>query len=81
MHGAPSTCGEWARCYGSREPGSRCRSHIGELDETARTSPNQSCISGYNRDGPTMARTDVAVRMWLRIVGAAKRDGHDAVSH
>ena len=28
-----------------------------------------------------MARTDVAMRMWLNIVGAAKRDGHDAVSH
>ncbi len=29
----------------------------------------------------TMARTDVAMKMWLSIVGAAKRDGHDAVSH
>ncbi len=28
-----------------------------------------------------MARTNVAMKMWLSIVGAAKRDGHDAVSH
>ena len=29
----------------------------------------------------TMARTDVAMKKWLSIVGAAKRDGHDAASH
>ena len=44
-------CGEWARSYGSREPGQRCRSNVGGLDKAVRTSPGQSCISGYNRDG------------------------------
>ena len=29
----------------------------------------------------TVARTDVAMKKWLSIVGAAKRDGRTAVSH
>jgi len=29
----------------------------------------------------TVARTDVAMKKWLSIVGAAKRDGQTTVSH
>ena len=74
-------CGEWARSSGSHGPWTECRSPSGELDEAARTSPDQSCISSSTKMASTMARTDVAMKRWLSIVGAAKRDGHDAVSH
>ena len=62
--------------------GQRCRSLLGGLDSTVRMSSDQFCtFSAIFKMASTLARTDVAMKMWLSIVGAAKRDGHDAVSH
>ncbi len=51
------------------------------LDPTARKSPDHSASPELTELASTLVRTDVAMRRWLHIVGAAKRDGHDAVSH
>ena len=44
---------------------------FGESDDAARTSPNQSCISGYNSDGfhngaTELGREDATTYRWCR---------------
>ena len=60
-----NSVGKGIAVKGFREPGQRCRSQIGGSDKTARTSPTQSCISGYNREGFHIWR----VWLWPRRCG------------
>ena len=54
-------------------------------DTTVRTSLDHQRVRFASTDeaemAVTVARTEVAMKKWLSIVGAAKRDGQTAVSH
>ncbi len=55
------------------------------LDTTVRTSLDHQRVRFASTDeaemAVTVARTDVAMKKWLSIVGAAKRGGRTAISH
>ncbi len=71
--------------YDSREPEGDAKFGVDGLDTTVRTSLDHQRVRFASTDEAEMAvmmvRTDVAMKKWLGIVGAAKRDGQTAVSH
>ena len=62
-------CGEWARSSDLHRSWTKCRSLTDGLDATARTIPDQSCISsnhvdGFHNGAYGCGNEDVAKRRW-----------------